>query len=94
MNLNLSDARCATENQVLWFPDARQGHWVPAMVHKAAALCHVCPLRAPCLAGAIERREATGIWGGRIFVNGRAHTRIPRRGPRIPAHDLAGGATA
>ena len=30
-----------------------------------------CPLRRPCLAGAVERGEPCGVWGGEIFERGR-----------------------
>ena len=38
---------------------------------KAMALCAGCPARAACLAGALDRREPHGIWGGRVFDHGR-----------------------
>lgn len=34
------------------------------------SLCLGCPLRAPCLQGAIERREPWGVWGGQVFRRG------------------------
>lgn len=37
---------------------------------RAKELCSACPLRAACLAGAIERAEPCGVWGGEIFVDG------------------------
>lgn len=45
----------------------------------AKAACRRCPLRQPCLAGAIERAEACGVWGGEIFERG---TIIARKRPR------------
>jgi WhiB family redox-sensing transcriptional regulator len=55
----------------------------PRMHDQAKALCAVCPVRDLCLAGALERREPYGIWGGQIFVAGEivAHKR-PRGRPR------------
>ncbi|WP_432506623.1 WhiB family transcriptional regulator [Kineococcus arenarius] len=39
-------------------------------VQRAKALCAACPVRAACLAGALERREPAGVWGGQLFVDG------------------------
>lgn len=33
----------------------------------AKARCRRCPITAACLAGAVERDEPAGIWGGRAF---------------------------
>ena len=38
-----------------------------------------CPLKAECLAGAIERAEPWGVWGGEIFERGAI---VPRKRPR------------
>ncbi|HEY6315358.1 MAG TPA: WhiB family transcriptional regulator [Streptosporangiaceae bacterium] len=54
---------CA-ENSRLWFSD------LPADLELAKAGCRRCPLRQPCLAGAIVRAEACGVWGGEIFERG------------------------
>ncbi len=55
----------------------------PVDVESAKALCRDCPVRAVCLAGALERREPWGVWGGELFVQGVvvAHKR-PRGRPR------------
>jgi WhiB family transcriptional regulator, redox-sensing transcriptional regulator len=55
----------------------------PRMHEQAKALCADCQVRDLCLAGALERREPHGIWGGQIFVAGEivAHKR-PRGRPR------------
>lgn len=42
----------------------------PSDLEAAKALCRSCPLSAECLAGAVERREPWGVWGGEIFVDG------------------------
>jgi len=47
-----------------WFASA------PSAVERAKALCRACPLQQPCLAGARERREPWGVWGGELFENG------------------------
>ena len=54
---------CA-ENSRLWFSEA------PADLELAKAACRRCPLRWQCLAGAVERAEACGVWGGEIFKGG------------------------
>lgn len=42
----------------------------PAVLAQARDLCGACPVRVLCLAGALERREPHGVWGGQIFVDG------------------------
>jgi WhiB family transcriptional regulator, redox-sensing transcriptional regulator len=51
----------------------------PEDVERAKALCRVCPARLACLAGAMERREPCGVWGGELFVHGQV---VPRKRPR------------
>jgi WhiB family transcriptional regulator, redox-sensing transcriptional regulator len=41
-----------------------------ADAERAKALCHDCPVRQACLAGARERAEPWGVWGGEVFVDG------------------------
>jgi WhiB family redox-sensing transcriptional regulator len=56
---------------------------VPADVEEAKALCRDCPIREACLAGALQRREPWGVWGGELFVAGVVVARKrPRRRPR------------
>jgi WhiB family redox-sensing transcriptional regulator len=55
---------CSDDTQ-LWFSEH------PADLELAKAICEACPLRRPCLAGAIERAEPFGVWGGEIFEKGR-----------------------
>ena len=52
----------------------------------AKAICRGCALIEPCLAGAILRREPSGVWGGQLFVNGRILPLKRRRGrpPKNP----------
>ncbi len=51
----------------------------PEDVEYAKALCGDCPARMACLAGAMERREPWGVWGGELFLRGEV---VPRKRPR------------
>jgi WhiB family transcriptional regulator, redox-sensing transcriptional regulator len=51
----------------------------PQDVGLAKELCGHCPVRAACLAGAVERGEPCGVWGGELFLNGQV---IPGKRPR------------
>jgi WhiB family redox-sensing transcriptional regulator len=75
---------CRTTEDDLWFADN------PADLERAKLLCQDCPARLACLAGAVERRESWGVWGGEIFVEGVIVARKrprgrPRRTDRIEA---------
>ncbi len=52
---------------------------VPDIV-AAKRICAKCPVIAPCLEAAIERREPCGVWGGQLFDNGQIIHRKRRRG--------------
>ena len=60
---------CRTSEPDLWFSDQ------PAELKMAQSMCMRCPLRQPCLDGAIERQEPWGVWGGEIFERGTAISR-------------------
>ncbi|HEV7196426.1 MAG TPA: WhiB family transcriptional regulator, partial [Pedococcus sp.] len=61
----------------LWFAES------PADVEFAKSLCHTCPALRACLAGAIDRSEPWGVWGGELFVQGAIVARKrPRGRPR------------
>jgi WhiB family redox-sensing transcriptional regulator len=51
----------------------------PEDVEYAKSLCSNCPVRVSCLAGALERAEPWGVWGGELFVQGVV---LPRKRPR------------
>lgn len=55
---------CRSGDPELWFAEQS------AEVEAAKALCRGCPLRRECLAGAVEREEPWGVWGGEVFVAG------------------------
>ncbi|QSB15663.1 WhiB family transcriptional regulator [Natronosporangium hydrolyticum] len=68
---------CRNFDPDLWFSDA------PAQLELAKSLCGGCPLRLECLAGAAERQEPWGVWGGEIFEHGQVVARKrPRGRPR------------
>lgn len=46
----------------------------------AKRVCADCPVLAPCLEGALERREPWGVWGGQLFMNGKMLAVKRRRG--------------
>ena len=39
----------------------------------------LCPARVQCLAGALDREEPWGVWGGQLLVQGAV---VPRKRPR------------
>lgn len=49
-------------------------------IRRAKAICRDCRLAEVCLAGAIERREPAGVWGGELFADGRILTHKRKRG--------------
>lgn len=61
----LTEARCAPERTTLpadaWYPLTRNGD---DLTVDALTECGLCPVRVDCLAGAHNRREQFGIWGG------------------------------
>lgn len=67
------DIPCRAHDAELWFAES------PADVEFAKSLCQTCPVREACLAGALERREPWGVWGGELFVSGVV---VPRKRPR------------
>jgi WhiB family redox-sensing transcriptional regulator len=75
-------ARCAAtaEGNHVFFSEELQD------IARSKSICAECPVMAPCLEGAIERREPCGVWGGQLFMNGKVLTVKRRRGrpPKVP----------
>jgi WhiB family transcriptional regulator, redox-sensing transcriptional regulator len=68
-----SQLPCRSQDPELFFAES------PADVEYAKSLCLDCPVRMQCLAGALERREPWGVWGGELLVQGVV---VPRKRPR------------
>ena len=51
----------------------------PQDVEEAKAMCRGCRARLACLAGALERGEPWGVWGGELLMSGAI---VPRKRPR------------
>lgn len=64
---------CRRFDPDLWFADS------PAELELAKSMCLDCPVRVECLAGALDRSEPWGVWGGEIFDHGVV---IARKRPR------------
>ncbi len=72
-----SGVPCRDYDAELWFAES------PADVEFAKSLCGTCPFVTECLAGALDRREPWGVWGGQLFVQGVVVARKrPRGRPR------------
>jgi WhiB family transcriptional regulator, redox-sensing transcriptional regulator len=81
------DLPCQVHDADLWFSDD------PADLERAKTLCAGCPTRPACLAGALHRRERTGVWGGQIIQDGMVvpYKRVRGRPPKNaqPAGDMS-----
>ncbi len=64
---------CQENPADLWFAE------LPAEVEAAKSLCGPCPIREACLAGALQRAEPWGVWGGQLLIQGVV---VPRKRPR------------
>ena len=62
-----------TEDPELFFAES------PQDVEQAKAMCRGCRARLACLAGALERGEPWGVWGGELLLRGEI---VPRKRPR------------
>lgn len=79
--LTVTDALipCRTRDADLWWSDYREDQ------DEAAAACwSSCPLRDACYAGAVDRREPAGVWGGWRFAKGRPTTAVPVKSRALP----------
>jgi WhiB family redox-sensing transcriptional regulator len=65
---------CQVRDPDLWFADA------PEQLETAKTFCGDCPARLACLAGALQRQEPWGVWGGEIFSRGVVLARKRGRG--------------
>lgn len=75
---------CREHDAELWFAEST------AEVELAKSLCHECPIREGCLAGAVARQEPWGVWGGEVFIGGVV---VPRkRGRGRPRKDESSAA--
>ncbi|HIV59058.1 MAG TPA: WhiB family transcriptional regulator [Candidatus Stackebrandtia faecavium] len=75
------DLACREYDADLWFADT------PTELEFAKSLCGDCPVKTECLAGAMDRQEPWGVWGGEIFESG---TVVARKRPRgRPRKDAA-----
>jgi WhiB family transcriptional regulator, redox-sensing transcriptional regulator len=58
-----TEFRCLAEPD-LFFAES------PADIARAKELCAGCPVAGACLAGALERAEPWGVWGGQLVLRG------------------------
>jgi WhiB family redox-sensing transcriptional regulator len=73
----LALARCGDaprELAALFFSDE------PVEIEQAKAFCGGCLIQAACLQGALQRREAAGVWGGQLFQDGKVLPQKRKRG--------------
>ncbi len=72
-----TEAGCATRDaELLELFFSEEAHEIV----RAKAICSACPLRLPCLEGALARREPWGVWGGVLFDHGTPVEQKRRRG--------------
>ena len=72
-----------TEDPELFFAES------PQDVELAKAMCGGCWARLACLAGALERGEPWGVWGGELLIRGTIVARKrPRGRPRKDAREV------
>ena len=74
-------AACGDSDPNLFFPVGTTGVALEE-VEAAKALCRTCPLRAECLAFALETNQEAGVWGGASEEERRELRRSRRPAPR------------
>jgi WhiB family transcriptional regulator, redox-sensing transcriptional regulator len=75
-----------TEDPELFFAES------PQDLEQAKAMCRGCLARLACLAGALERKEPWGVWGGELLMSGAV---VPGKRPRgRPRKDVAAFGTS
>jgi WhiB family redox-sensing transcriptional regulator len=73
-------AACQTADPDLFFgPDAERERDRQRRVAQAKAICAGCPIRAACLAWALDTNQTYGIWGGADEAERRAMLRQARK---------------
>ena len=80
--VRVATPRCADGNGTLthlFFSDT------PLDTARAKAICSKCKLADDCLAGALDRAEPWGVWGGQLVENGRI-VAVKRPRGRPPKH--------
>ena len=83
----VKDVPCRAQSAELWFAED-----IARTVH-AQTLCQRCPLQTDCLAGALERKEPCGVWGGELFDQGQIVAgHKPKGRPRKDADEVAAAA--
>ena len=85
--VRVAKPRCADGNGTLthlFFSD------IPLDTARAKAICSKCTLAEDCLAGALDRAEPWGVWGGELVENGRivANKRPRGRPPKHPRPEV------
>lgn len=78
------DALCAQVDTEIFFPDKG------GSVREGKRVCRECPVRAECLAYAIEHEDRYGIWGG-LSERERRRLRDWRLGDPLPPVVLRDG---
>ncbi len=98
-HLDWSLARCRDTNHAAAIVTKEQGFAavgelffsdeIPA-IRAAKAICADCSLAEDCFTGALVRREPWGVWGGRLFKDGKVlAVKRPRgRPPKDPARQM------
>ena len=71
-------AACRSYDPEFFFPIGKTGRAI-AEIQRAKAVCAACPVRAECLAFALETHQDYGIWGGCDDDERRALRRQRRR---------------